>query len=185
MDGFEINKTICAVLVALLIGIVVSKVSDIVIAPRYLSHNAYPIDGAAPAADVGGVVVPDDKVDPIEPLLAAANVQNGQALAKKCLQCHSLESGGPNKVGPNLWNVVLGPLGHMPTYAYSSALSAMKAKGITWSYENLNQFLHKPSSFIAGTKMAFAGFKKTQDRADIVAYLRTLSDSPKPLPPVK
>ena len=189
MDGFEINKVLCAVLVALLVGVVAAQVSNFFIKPIYLTQNAYPIEGAEDEAAAGatnhqgaGGAAGTADLKPIEPLLAAADPTNGQGIAKKCLQCHSFESGGPNKVGPNLWNVLGGPLGHISSYTYSKALSAMKEKGTTWTYENLNHFLHRPGSFIQGTKMAFAGIAKEKDRADLIAYLRTLSDNPKPLP---
>ena len=117
--------------------------------------------------------------EPIEALLATADVAAGEVLHKKCLTCHSFEKGGPNKVGPHLWDVVNREKAHVTDYAYSDAL---RAKGGTWSYDSLNQFLYQAKVYIPGTKMNFAGFKTAQERANIIAYMRTLSDSPAPLP---
>lgn len=174
MDGFEINKVLMAVLLALLIGMVGAKIGHVLVNPLFLTQNAFVIEGVEEET-AGGQAAAEEKLEPIEPLLAKANIDNGKSIAKKCIQCHTLAKGEPNKVGPNLYGIVNAKLGHLGDFAYSSAL---KAKGGEWTYENLNAFLYKPRAFIEGTKMAFAGIKKTQERADLVAYLRTLSDSP-------
>ena len=112
-------------------------------------------------------------------MLAAANADAGQKVAKKCTACHSFTKGGANKVGPNLWNVVGGKPASVSGYKYSGAMSGMT---VNWEYEELNKFLYKPKAYLKGTKMSFAGLKKARDRATIIAYLRSLSDNPKPLP---
>jgi cytochrome c len=112
-------------------------------------------------------------------LIAAADPAHGQTVAKKCLTCHSFEQGGPAKVGPNLWNVVGGPHAHMEGFRYSEA---MKSSGGTWDYAALDQYLLNPKAYIPGNRMAFPGIKKPEDRAAVIAYLRTLSDNPVPLP---
>ena len=179
MDGFEMNKTLMAVILALLIGMISAKIGDILVHPQELAKNAYVIEGVDTPTGGTDKAEADEKVEPIEPLLAKANVENGAQIAKKCLQCHSLEKGGAAKVGPNLWNIVQAKFAHMDGFSYSQALQEKKDQ---WTYENLNHFLHRPKEFIKGTKMTFAGLKKAQDRADIIAYLRTLSDNPAPLP---
>ena len=98
---------------------------------------------------------------------------------KKCRACHTNEKGAGHRVGPDLWNIVNRPKGHAPGFSYSEA---MAAKGGEWTYEDLDHFLRKPKDFVPGTKMGFAGLKKAKDRAAVIAYLRTLSDSPVPLP---
>ncbi|MBN43778.1 MAG: cytochrome c family protein [Alphaproteobacteria bacterium] len=118
-------------------------------------------------------------IETIVPLLAAADATAGEKAFKRCATCHTFQKGGANKVGPNLFNVVGGSKAAIPDFAYSNALTAM---GGTWSYENLNAFLTKPKDFLAGTKMTFAGVKKAQDRANIIAFLRQYSDTPFPLP---
>src|SRR6185312_6794889 len=120
------------------------------------------------------------ELPPIAPMLAKANADHGKQLyTKLCTTCHTDDKGGANKVGPNLWNVVGGKRGSHAGFSYSSG---MEAKGGEWSYEDLNHWLLKPSAFIKGTKMAFAGLPKEQERADVIAYLRTMNDNPPPLP---
>jgi cytochrome c len=108
-------------------------------------------------------------------LLATVTPAQGEKVFNKCKACHSIEQGGPNKVGPNMWNVVGGPKAHIQGFAYSAALADMGAKGQTWGYDELNAFLTKPSAYVQGTKMTFAGLKKPEERADVVAYLVSLS----------
>ena len=167
---------------ALLFGMLLSKLSDTLVAPQMLTKSAFPIEGTAEAnadAKTSPSSTQEAKVEAIEPLLVKANIEHGQDVAKKCLQCHTLDKGGPNKVGPNLWGVVGNKVAHMASYSYSSVF---KSHGGTWSYEELNDFLYHPSKHMPGTKMSFGGLKKAQDRADVIAYLRTLSDAPIPLP---
>jgi cytochrome c len=182
--NFEANKVAAAVLVA---GIV-TLASGILSEKLYYGghHGAEPevkrgftIAEGVPAATSAAPAAAGPVIEPVSPLLATANVQNGITVAKKCLTCHSFDKGGPNKVGPNLWNIVGNKHAHMDGYAYSAALKNYPGQ---WGYEELNHFFYKPSSYVKGTKMAFAGLPKTQDRADLIAYLRTLSDSPQPLP---
>lgn len=113
-------------------------------------------------------------------LLAAADPAQGQTVAKKCAACHNFEKGGPNKVGPNLWDIVGAKHAHKEDYAYSDAIKGMADK--EWSYAELDAFLTAPKAYAPGTKMTFVGIKKPEDRAALIAYLRSLSDSPKPLP---
>src|SRR6185312_2420200 len=118
--------------------------------------------------------------EPIEKLLQTASVEKGQAAAKVCTTCHTFEKGGPNRVGPNLYGIVGDKRGADRNGFNFSA--AMKAKGGTWTYDDLNKFLTNPKAFIPGTAMGFAGISKDSERADVIAYLRTLSESPAPLP---
>jgi cytochrome c len=107
-----------------------------------------------------------------------ANVMHGEMLAEQCMACHDFTKNGPNKIGPNLWGVVGRPRASHPGYMYSPA---MKAKGGSWSYAELFQFLRQPQVFIPGTKMTFGGFPRPQDRLDVIAWLRMQADSPAPL----
>lgn len=113
-------------------------------------------------------------------LLATADPTKGQAQAKACLACHVFEKGGPNKTGPDLWDVVERPIASHEGFAYSDSLKEHASD--KWTFENLSKFISNPKSFAPKTKMTFGGIKKDQSRADLLAYLRTLSDSPKPLP---
>jgi cytochrome c len=112
-------------------------------------------------------------------LLAAADPAAGEKAAKKCSVCHSFEEGGAAKLGPPLWDVLGREIASAPDFSYSDALSE---KGGSWDYDKLHAFLANPKDWAPGTKMAFAGVKKPQELADIIAYLRSLSDSPEPLP---
>ena len=130
--------------------------------------DAAPAEGNAPAV-----------VENAMTLLASAAPDKGAKVFKKCKSCHTVNKGGKNGVGPNLWNVVGKAKASEDSYTYSSALLGLKGD---WSYQDLDAFLQNPKSYAKGTKMSFAGLKKAGDRAAVIAYLRSLSDSPKPLP---
>ncbi|MBL8789170.1 MAG: cytochrome c family protein [Rhizobiales bacterium] len=132
---------------------------------------------AAPAE--GGGEAPAEAKS-IGALLATADATKGAAEAKACAACHDFAKGGPNKTGPGLWDVVERPIGKHEGYAYSPAFVEKSSE--TWTYEHLNAFLASPKGFISGTKMAFGGIKNDTKRANLIAYLATLSDAPKPFP---
>ncbi|CAH2601003.1 Cytochrome c family protein [Rhodovastum atsumiense] len=150
--------------------------ADVIVWLRSLSHDPKPLpevkEAAAPA-DAGGL-------PPIAPLLATADAKAGETYAKTiCTICHTVNEGGRAVVGPNLYNVVGGPKAHMTGFAYSEG---MKSKGGTWTYEDLNHWLAKPSEYVPGNKMAFAGIPDAKQRANVIAWLRSLSANPQPLP---
>ena len=120
-----------------------------------------------------------EKEPPIEQLLATADPKRGEDSAKVCGACHTFDKGGAAKVGPNLWGVVGRARATMSGFDYSSG---MKAMGGTWTVDDLNQFLAHPQTTVTGTKMTFNGLSRPQVRADLIAYLNTLSDNPQPLP---
>jgi cytochrome c len=117
--------------------------------------------------------------EPIAKLLQNASAEKGAEIAKKCAVCHTFEKGGPNRVGPNLYGIVGAPRGQGRGFNFSAA---MKAKGGTWTFDELNKFLTNPREYIPGTAMTFAGLPKESERADVIAYLNKNSDNPEPLP---
>lgn len=179
MDSFEFNKIAASFLVALLVAMIGSILSEHMVHPIKLEKPVLIVEGAEVTPKVGGKPAEEETLKPITPLLASASVERGQAIAKKCTQCHTFEKGGPNRTGPNLWGIIGAKVAHAADFAYSSGF---KDKGGTWDYEKLNILLHKPRAFVAATKMSFVGLKNDQERADVIAYLNTLSDSPTPLP---
>ncbi len=178
MDSFEFNKIFASILIALLIAMGASLISDFLVKSDKLDKNVLVIQMNE---STGTPTASAPSLEPVTPLLAKANVDNGEAIAKKCYQCHTTGKGEPHKVGPNLWNIVLNKLAHAADYAYSSTLKEKHDKE-TWTYEKLNHFLYKPREFAPGTKMSFAGLSSVSERADLIAYLRKQNDNPPPLP---
>jgi cytochrome c len=187
MDSFELNKIAGAVLFTILCVLTLGILAGSIYGAVHPETPGYEI--AVPETPEGGPTGPAAPVEePIAIRLAEGNLAKGEASAKKCVACHSFEEGGPAKVGPNLWNVVGGPFGHMAGFAYSEAIELKKAEGATWTFDNLDHFIANPKKFIPGTnvvpptKMTFVGVRNPQDRADIILYLRSLSNNPVPLP---
>jgi cytochrome c len=138
----------------------------------------YDLPAASEAAAGGAQAAPAPQV-PIAQLLASADPKKGQALTKPCQTCHNFDKGAGAKVGPHLWGVVGRPKASVEGFNYSAAL---KKLGGNWTFEDLNTFITSPAKDAPGTKMAFGGEKDPKKRADIIAYLDTLSDNPVPLP---
>jgi cytochrome c len=179
MDSFEINKILGAVLATCLVLLVTSFVAKAKFAPEMPAKPGFAIAAKETSEGSAKEAAPAPS-EPIEKLLQTASVEKGQAGAKVCLTCHTFEKNGPNRVGPNLYGIVGDKRGEGRNGFNFSA--AMKAKGGTWTYDDLNQFLTNPKAFIPGTAMGFAGIAKDSQRADVIDYLHTLSDNPEPLP---
>jgi cytochrome c len=176
-DSLEGNKIVAAILVAGIIGSGSGVISRILYEPKELKEDAYKIEVPKEAAGGGEAKAEPEK--PIGTMLASANVQQGEEISKKCQACHNLQKGAGAKVGPDLYGVVGRPVASESGFTYSDALQKV---GGNWDYDKLNKFLTNPKADVPGTKMTFAGLPKESDRADIIAYLRTLSDNPVPLP---
>lgn len=168
MSGIELNKIAAAILLASLIAMIVGTVANVLYKPKLqLAQRGYQLEvvesttGAATQAEE----VPID----IKALMAKANAESGALIVKKCVSCHSFDNGGANKVGPNLWKIAGGIKKHKKDFAYSKAFDSVTG---VWDDESLFAFLHKPSKFIPGTKMSFAGLNKPEEIADVVAFLK-------------
>ena len=180
MDSFEINKIIAAILLTALIVIGIGKFADVLFYTEKPKETAYKIEGLETSTNTASVnkVEVAEKVD-ISQLLALGDMAHGEKVFKKCSACHMIVSGGKNMIGPNLWGIIGRTAGSSSDYKYSKA---MVAYGKQWSFEEMNGYLIKPQAYIKGTKMAFAGLRKEKDRASVILYLNSKSDSPKSLP---
>ncbi len=177
-DPLFVNKVAAAVLTAGLIAMTAGFLSNLIFSDHEAGELAFNIEVPDDGTEAVAEAEPAGP-EPILDMLASADVAAGEKLIKKCTSCHSFDEGGPNKVGPGLYDIVGRAVASHEGFNYSSA---MAEHGGDWSYESLNEFLYKPKDYISGTKMSFNGLSKASDRADLVAYLRTLSGSPVPLP---
>jgi cytochrome c len=179
MDSFEFNKIAGAVLATALVVFGLKELSGIVYHTTTPEKPGFAIE-VAEAAPAEGAPAAGGPAVSVGTLLASADVTKGAATAKACMACHSFEKGGANKTGPNLWDVVERPIASHEGFAYSEGIKGHSAD--KWTYDNLNAFILGPKSYIKGTKMGYAGLKKDADRANVIAYLASLSDAPKPFP---
>lgn len=169
--NMETNKIFAALLVAGIVAMLGGFVTQHIFPPEKLSENAYPIEVADADPAAGGDAAPAGP-EPIEDLMASADIAEGEKLFRVCAACHTSEKGGPNKVGPNLFRIVGAPHAHIDGFAYSDA---MKAKsGEAWTREALNEFLWNPRKALPGTKMVYVGMRRPEQRAAMIKWLETL-----------
>ena len=179
MASQEANKIAGAILMSGLIAMASGFIARSLVHPVPLKELAFAVEKPdAPAAGGQAAAAPAE-VPPIAPLLAKADLAAGEASAKKCAACHTFEKGGPNRVGPNLWDVIGRKPGSHAGFAYSKPMAAVAEE---WDYERLNKYLANPKAAIPGNKMAFAGIPKPEERAALITWLRNKADAPKPLP---
>src|SRR5262245_61326722 len=182
MDSFEINKLLGAFLGVAFAVFSIYLVSGAIFAAPVPEKPGFAIEAPEGGeAAAGGAEAP--AAVPIATLLASADPAKGEVVFKKCLACHTGDKGGANKVGPNLWGVVNRPIASHEGFSYSAGLKEFSKGGSeVWDYDHLDHFLVSPKADVKGTAMGFAGLKKDDERANVIAYLRTLADTPAPLP---
>jgi cytochrome c len=176
MNSFELNKILGAILGTCLIVLALNIGAGAIFSPEKPAKPGF----AIAVQEKGEKAAAAPAEQPIEAMMGSASVDKGKQIAKQCQACHTFEKGGPNRVGPNLWNIVGDERGKdRGGYNFSAA---MKAKGGRWTFSELYQFLKDPRGYIPGTNMTFAGLSSGQQRADVIDFLDTLSDNPLPLP---
>ena len=174
------NKIIVSIVFAVILVVGINKIADLIFYVEKPEKSAYQI--ASASTDSSKTVSASSEntdAENIMALFASTSAIDGSKVFKKCAACHSINQGGGNKIGPKLWGVMFRPVASITDYKYSKALSEYKKE---WSWEEMNGFLIKPSSWIKGNKMGFAGLKKEKDRASVILYLNKNSDNPKVLP---
>ena len=175
MDSFEINKIISAIIVVVVLVVGIDKLSDVIFHVEKPKKPGYVVELQQVST---ASATSESKID-IAALMSMGSAEEGKKVFKKCVACHSIAKGGKNKIGPALYNVVGRKIAGVADYKYSKAFIAYEKE---WTFEELNGFLIKPAKWIAGTKMAYAGLKKEEDRASVIKYLNENSDSPLTLP---
>ena len=177
MGSFEINKILGAVLGTCLVLLALNIAAGALFAPHKPAKPGYDI--VVPEHPTEEANKPAAPEEPVEKLLASADIKRGENAAKKCIACHTFQKGGANLVGPNLWGIVNRPRASIAGYNYTTAMKSHSGK---WTIDELNIYLKNPRAMVPGTAMNFPGIPKGSERADVIAYLNSLADSPAPLP---
>jgi cytochrome c len=172
MSSLELNKIAGAVLGAATLVVGLNVFTGILFKPTQPKQQGYELPGEVAQAAAPAAAAAADT--PIADRLQVAEVSRGERAAAACRSCHTFDKGGRNGVGPNLWDVVDGPKAHIDGFAYSAALRERKAKGEKWGVEELDAFLKNPKAYLAGTSMSYAGMARAEQRADLIAYLKSL-----------
>ena len=174
------NKIIVSIVFAIILVLGINKVTDVIFYIEKPEKSAYQVAtvttvASTTSAETGLV---SSESGNIMALFASTSAADGTKVFKKCLACHSIEKGGPNKIGPNIFGVLNRKAGSISGYKYSKAMVAF---GKSWSVEEMDGFLTKPRDWVKNTKMSFIGLKNAKDRAAVILYLNEKTDSPLPL----
>lgn len=181
-NNFEFDKLFGSIILGLFVLVFSINVGGIIYPlKKFVAERGYAIDiSSIVAAETSQSGIPDE-ID-ITQIFTVFDVTKGEQVFKKCSVCHTNTAGGANKVGPNLWNILNSKVAIRDGFAYSNAMLAKGNDGDSWTYEELYRYLYSPKRYVPGTKMAFAGLKKDEDRVNLIMYLRTLAESPIELP---
>ena len=170
---YEFQKILTSIVIVILVVFGISKISNFIYSTEK-NVVAYKVE----AEDKSSDTVIETNFD-LASFVALGTIEHGKKVFKKCAACHSINEGGKNKIGPALWSVMSRKSGELNDYKYSKALSN---HGKQWDFEEMNGFLLKPTTWIKGNKMGFAGLKDDKDRASVILYLNENSSQPLPLP---
>ena len=173
MSSFEINKIMGSIFLVILLLLIIKNLGNVLYLEKDTTHNSVSEEIHIHTANKETHVNVDSEniIIDIEEKLKNADLDAGKLLSKKCITCHSFEKNGPNKIGPNLYNVYLREIASLESFKYSKALINIKDQ---WNSNNLDNFLSNPKKWASGTKMIFVGIKKDKDRANIIKYLQSL-----------
>jgi cytochrome c len=185
VDSFEWNKIAGWVLAAFLVVMGITTATGTIFSPHKPEKPGYDVcsnNECEAAADAGSSAAAAPAYD-LGTLLAAADPAKGETTFKKCATCHSIDKGGPNKTGPNLWNILNRKHGSAAGFAYSAGVKAKATE--SYNFEVMNLWIENPKAAVPGNKMSFAGIRKPEERADLLAYLNKMGDAPLALPAAK
>ena len=171
------NKIIVSIIIAVILVLGINKIADFVFYVEKPMKSAYQVASVSTTSETTSISSNEESLD-IMVLIASAKVEDGKKVFKKCAACHSINKGGSNKIGPNLWNILGKQSGSVANYKYSKAMTAHKK---SWTFEEMNGFLISPKKWIKGTKMSFIGLSKPEDRAAVILYMNKNTDSPLPI----
>ena len=173
MSSFEINKIMGSIFLVILLLLIIKNLGNVLYLEKDTTHNSVSEEIHIHTANKETHVNVDSEniIIDIEEKLKNADLDAGKLLSKKCITCHSFKKNGPNKIGPNLYNVYLREIASLESFKYSKALINIKDQ---WNSNNLDNFLSNPKKWASGTKMIFVGIKKDKDRANIIKYLQSL-----------
>lgn len=183
MSELTFNKIAGAVLATALAIVGLEELSAIVYQTQPAKKPGYAVDVSAEEAAAGGGPAAPELPPDWGAVLPTADIAAGKTATATCQTCHNFDKGGPNMTGPNLYGVVGRKPGTHPGFSYSPGMVAEGDKLGAWTFDELNTFISGPQAYVSGTKMTFVGLKKQDSRINVIAYLRTLSDSPVPIPP--
>jgi cytochrome c len=184
MDSFEWNKIIGAVLGTVMFVVILKIATEAIFDVPPPAKAGYIVEGVQEAATGGGATAApvEEALPDWGTVLPKADLAAGKDVSTRCEQCHDLSKGGPDKIGPNLWGIVGRARASRASFSYSGAMASDHS---VWDFDKLFRYLKSPQSVVPGTKMTFAGLPSAAQRINLLAYLRTLSDSPMAIPAPK